>query len=56
MARWKSELKEHFDLVVENIRHDLSSANREEIEVLKDGRRGHEKRILALERIGGVSR
>lgn len=53
--RWKTELKEHFDLVAENIRHDFASANREEIDVLKDGHKGHEKRILTLERAAGLA-
>ena len=34
--RWKDEIIEHFDLTVEHIKHEMSSANREEIEVLKD--------------------
>ena len=53
--RWKTELKEHFDLVAENIRHDFASANREEIDMLKDGHKGHEKRILTLERTAGLA-
>jgi len=55
MTKWKKELKDHFDLVAENIRHDFRAANREEIEVLKDGHKGHEKRILTLERAAGLS-
>jgi len=53
--RWKTELKEHFDLVAENIRHDFASANREEIDMLKDGHKKHEKRILTLERTAGLA-
>lgn len=34
--RWKSEIMEHFDLTVENIRHDLQGARRDEIESIKD--------------------
>ncbi len=55
MELWKTELKEHFDLVVENIRHDFAFANRKEIDVLKDGHKGHEKRILTLERTPGIA-
>ena len=36
MNAWKEEIKFHFDVTVENISHNLKSANREEIEVIKD--------------------
>ena len=55
METWKNEVTNHFNLVAENIRYDFSSANREEIEVLKDGRKAHDKRILALERTAGLA-
>lgn len=55
MEKWTKELKDHFDLVAENIRHDFASANREEIDVLKDGHKGHEKRILTLEHVAGLA-
>ncbi|MSR86682.1 hypothetical protein EXS70_00715 [Candidatus Peribacteria bacterium] len=40
-------LELHFDVAVENIRHDLQSANREEIENIKD-------RVTRLERKTGL--
>ena len=43
VGEWKDELKLHFDAAVEIIRHDLRSANREEIENIKD-------RVTRLER------
>ena len=46
--RWKDELKEHFDLKVEVIRHDLLGVNRERIE-------NHEDRLIRLERHTGVT-
>jgi len=46
---WKEEIIRHFDVVVENIRHDLEGANRDEIEVLKDSKASHEQRITRLE-------
>ncbi len=52
--RWKDDILAHFDLTIENIRHDLTSANREEIELLKDSRASHETRIGALERAVGL--
>lgn len=52
---WKQELKEHFDLVAENIRYDFRAANREEIEVLKDRSKDHGKRIGALEQVVGIT-
>jgi hypothetical protein len=41
--RWKDELKGHFDLTVENIRTDLTGANKDRLE-------GHENRIARLEK------
>ena len=55
MEKWKKELKDHFDLVAENIRHDFRAANREEIEVLKDGHKENRGRIVALERATGLA-
>jgi len=52
--RWKEEMKSHFDVVAENIVHDFASANREEIDVLKDRSKVHEKRIVRLERSVGL--
>lgn len=54
MDNWKTsmlgEIKEHFDLTSENIRHDLAGANRGKIEVLSDRSENHERRIGRLER------
>ncbi len=55
MELWKQEVKDHFDVVAENIRHDFSSANREEIAVLKDGHKENKKRIDALEQAVGLA-
>lgn len=49
METWKDELKDHFDLAVENIRYDLTGANRDRIE-------DHELRIKTLELETGVKR
>jgi len=48
-----SEMKQHFDLTVEQIRHDLLAANREQIELLRDRSEGHENRITRLEQHAG---
>ncbi len=40
--RWKNELKQHFDLAVENISAELKGANKDKIE-------SHETRIARLE-------
>ncbi len=48
--RWKNEIMQHFDVVVENLRHDFIWANRDAIELLKDVRIDHEDRIMRLER------
>lgn len=50
----KEEIMRHFDVVVETIRHDLLGANRDDIELLKDGRTDHERRIRRLERSTGI--
>lgn len=34
--RWKNEVKRHFDVTVEKIRHDLQGANKDQIENLED--------------------
>lgn len=57
-ARWKEEIKkevtEHFDLVAENLQHELVSAHREKVELLDETVRGHERRLRALEHRIGV--
>jgi len=40
----------NFNVVAENIHHDTAGANKDEIEVLKDSRQNHEKRIIKLEK------
>ncbi len=47
--RWKDELKKHFDLAIEIIRHDLKTAGRDEIEMLKDQLKEDRRRIGRLE-------
>ncbi len=47
--RWKDELKKHFDLAIEIIRHDLKTAGRDEIEMLKDQLKDNRRRIGRLE-------
>ena len=56
--RWKeeiiAEIKLHFDVSVENIRHDLKSANKEKIAVHSDKLQNHEHRIRHLEIRSGM--
>ena len=52
----QEETHRHFDLSVETIRHDLLGANHDEIEVLKDARKNHDKRIVVLEEHAGIRR
>ena len=54
MSSMKDEILRHFDVVAEDIRHDLQGANRDEIEVLKDGKTDHEQRIVHLEQVAGM--
>jgi hypothetical protein len=49
----KEEIFHYFDLTVETIRHDLEGANHDQIELLKDARLDHERRLLQLERSVG---
>jgi len=53
--RWTDDLKIHFDVAVENIRHDLLAANKEEIESLKDRSGQHHRRIERLEMQAGIN-
>lgn len=50
----EDRLLRHFDLTVETIRHDLLGANRDELELIKDRNRDHERRISVLERSAGL--
>lgn len=52
---WKDDIIRHFDVAVEDIRHDLEGANRDEIGVLKDAKRDHEQRIVRLEQQAGIA-
>jgi hypothetical protein len=45
---WKDELKEHFDIVAENILHDFKGT-------FKDRTEDHERRIKRLERKTGIT-
>ncbi len=54
VEEFKDEVTRHFDVVVEDLRHDLIGARSDEVEVLKDGRRDHEKRIRRLEKGAGL--
>jgi len=42
MTIWKTELKDHFDVVVENLRHDMIGTHKDKIQ-------NHEDRIVRLE-------
>ena len=53
MISWKDELAQHFDVVIENLKHDVLAANREMIEVLKDRSASHERRLRRLEAFAG---
>ncbi len=51
----KDEITRHFDVVAEDIRHDLEGANRDEIKGLKDSKTDHEQRIVHLEKRVGIA-
>ncbi len=54
LDKYKDEIMRHFDVVAENIRHDLLGAKSDEIELLKDTHHDHERRIRRLERSAGL--
>jgi len=54
MKKWKFEIERHFDVVAENMHHDLLGANNDEIENLKNSKDDHEKRIHKLEKHSGL--
>lgn len=54
-SRWKEEIIRHFDVAVEDIRHDLLGARRDEVELLKDGHSDHELRLKRVERHVGLN-
>ncbi|OGJ55976.1 hypothetical protein A3D88_01095 [Candidatus Peribacteria bacterium RIFCSPHIGHO2_02_FULL_52_16] len=47
--KWKDEIISHFDVVAENMHHDLLGAHKDKIGVLSDRSDKHEKRIAKLE-------
>jgi hypothetical protein len=49
------EMKRHFDVVVEDIRHDLLGANRDEVIRLQNAKVDHDQRLLRLERSVGFA-
>lgn len=54
MKQMKDEIIRHFDVALEQMRHDLAGANQDEIETLKDGKVDHENRIVRLEQTVGL--
>lgn len=46
---WKDEIMDHFEVVLENYRHDLAGANKDEITTLQHRSTDHEVRIQKLE-------
>ena len=51
---FEKRIRRHFEVVIENDRHELLGANRDDIEVMKDRQRNHEQRIATLERSAGL--
>lgn len=54
MTADKEEIIRHFDVIAEHIHHEMASANREEIDILKDMKKDHETRITTVERVVGL--
>ena len=48
------ETRRHFDVVAENIHHDVAGANRDEITLLQDKQHDHEERLAAVEQKIGL--
>ena len=51
---FKNEILRHFDIIAENLRHDALGARSDEIEVLKDSKKDHERRLTRLEQSAGL--
>ena len=51
---FKDEILRHFDIIAENLRHDALGARSDEIEVLKDSKKDHERRLTRLEQSAGL--
>ena len=50
---WKEELKDHFDLVIEDLRHDFLGVRNDEVVLLSDKTKDLDKRVSRIEaRIG----
>lgn len=49
------ETRRHFDVVAEDIRHDIAGANRDEISVLQDAKADHSSRISKIEHVVGLA-
>lgn len=49
------ETRRHFDVVAEDIRHDLAGANRDEISVLRDAKVDYSSRITKIETVVGLA-
>jgi len=47
--KWKDQIIDHFQIVAEDIRHDLKGANHDEIQSLKNTKDDHERRLQTLE-------
>jgi hypothetical protein len=54
VTEFKDQIIRHFDVIAEELRHDLIGARSDEVEVLKDGRKDHERRIRTLEKHAGI--
>ena len=54
MVRQFDELRRHFDVAVENVKHEMAGANADEISLLKDTGDNHEKRLRIAERKLGL--
>lgn len=54
LQEMEDRLLRHFDLTVETIRSELLRANRDELELIKDHQRDHDRRIRHLERSAGL--
>gem|GEM_PF-4108430 len=52
--KYFEETKRHFDVKTEQLRHDYLGAHKDEVEVLKDARKDHERRIVRLEKMNFV--
>lgn len=54
LMNFAEEIKRHFDVIAEDLRHDVMGANRDEVSSIMDKQQDHSGRIEHLEKLAGM--